>query len=108
MNHHLRKRKRIRIGKRGNKIIRAAEWVDLEIIENIRLRMRLNKLWRFARKNQTLQIQETCKKEYERQKKITAALINKKKESVGEGKNTRDLERWETILEYDKRITRKE
>ena len=50
VNHHLRKRKRIRIGKKGNKIIRAAEWVDLEIIENIRLRMKLNKIWRFARK----------------------------------------------------------
>merc|ERR1711891_31456 len=41
--------------------------------------MRLNKLWRFARDNQTLQIQETCKIVYERQKKITATLINRKK-----------------------------
>ena len=79
VNHHLRKRKRIKIGKRGNKVIRAAEWVDLEIIESIRLRMRLNKVWRFARRNQTPQIQEKCKLEYERQKKITATLIKRKK-----------------------------
>ena len=30
-------------------------------------------------KNQTLQVQEACKIDYEEQKKITAALINKKK-----------------------------
>ena len=46
VNHHLRKRKKIKIGRKGNKIIRAAEWVDLEVVESIKLRMRLNKIWK--------------------------------------------------------------
>ena len=41
----------IRVGRKENKVIRAAEWVDQELMENIRLRMRLNRNWRFARKN---------------------------------------------------------
>ena len=79
VNHHLRKRKRIKIGKKGNRIIRAAEWVDLEVIESIKLRMRLNKIWRFSRRNQTPQVQMAFKEEYENQRKITTALICKKK-----------------------------
>ena len=79
VNHHLKKRKRIKVGKKGNKIIRAAEWMDLEIIESIKLRMKLNKIWRFSRRNQSPQIQKACKEEYENQKKVTAALIYRKK-----------------------------
>ena len=41
--------------------------------------MKLNRIWRFARKNQTPQVQKACKEDYEEQKKITAALIHKKK-----------------------------
>ena len=51
VNLTLRKRKKIRVGRKENKVIRAAEWVDQELMENIRLRMRLNRNWRFARKN---------------------------------------------------------
>ena len=79
VNHHLRKRKRIKVGKKGNKIIRAAEWMDLEIIESIKLRMKLNKIWRFSRRNKTPRIQKACKEEYENQRKVTEALIYKKK-----------------------------
>ena len=67
------------MGKKGNKIIRAAEWMDLEIIESIKLRMKLNKIWRFSRRNKTPRIQKACKEEYENQRKVTEALIYKKK-----------------------------
>ena len=50
VNLTLRKRKKIRVGKKGNKVIRAAEWVDQDLMDNIRLRIRLNRNWRFARK----------------------------------------------------------
>ena len=79
VNHNLRKRKKIKVGKKGNKIIRAAEWVDLELIESIKLRMRLNKNWRYCRRNQPPPVQKEFKEKYENQKKITAALIGKKK-----------------------------
>ena len=51
VNITLKKKKRIKVGKKGNKTIRAAEWIDQELIENIRLRIQLNKSWRFSRKN---------------------------------------------------------
>ena len=41
--------------------------------------MRLNKIWRFSRRNQTPQVQKAFKEEYENQRKKTAALIYKKK-----------------------------
>ena len=41
--------------------------------------MRLNRIWRFSRKNQTPLVQKAFKEEYEEQKRITAALIHKKK-----------------------------
>ena len=75
----MRKRKKIKVEKKGNKIIRAAEWVDLELIESIKLRMRLNKNWRYSRRNQPPPVQKEFKEKYENQKKITAALIGKKK-----------------------------
>ena len=48
--------------------------------------MRLNKIWRFSRRNQTPQVQKAFKEEYENQKKITAALICKKKSEWEEKK----------------------
>ena len=42
-NKVLKKKKRIRIGRRGNKKIIAAEWVDIELIENINLRSSLSR-----------------------------------------------------------------
>ena len=38
-NRILRKKKRIRVGRKGNKKVIAAEWVDIELIENINLRI---------------------------------------------------------------------
>merc|ERR1712121_41913 len=58
----------------------AAEWVDLELIENIKLRMKLNRNWRYSRKeNQPAITQEEFRQKYEYQKRITSALAGKKK-----------------------------
>ena len=79
VNQTLKKRKKIKVGKKGNKIIRAVEWVDLELIENIKLRMKLNRNWRYSRKeNQPAIIQEEFREKYEAQKRITSALAGKK------------------------------
>ena len=63
MNLTLKKSKKIKIGKKGRKTIRAAEWVDQELNDNIKLRIRLNKNWRFARKNN---LQKRSKKNIKR------------------------------------------
>ena len=46
----LKKRKRIKIGKKGDTRIAAAEWVDEELKENIKKRGKLSRRWRIARK----------------------------------------------------------
>merc|ERR1712033_144317 len=51
-----------------------------ELMDNIKLRMKLNRNWRFSRKeNQPLIVQEEFKEKYETQKRITSALAGKKK-----------------------------
>jgi len=48
----------------------AAEWVDLELIDNINLRSKLSRKWRLARKqNEPEEILKACKEEYEKQQK---------------------------------------
>ena len=80
VNLTLKKRKKIKLDRKGRKTIRAAEWVDQELIDNIRLRNRINKKWRFARKNKLLkEVQGEYKKKNEIQKKITSVMAGEKK-----------------------------
>ena len=70
LNTTLLKRKRIRIDGRGKKVILAAKWVDKELTDNLKIRSRLNRNWRFAKKNNLpLDIQEECKGKYMHLKK---------------------------------------
>ena len=63
----LRKKKRRKIGKRGKHTVLAAEWVDLELTDNISLRSRLSRKWRLARKNnEPEEILKACKENYEK------------------------------------------
>jgi len=74
------KKKRIKIGKRRNQIVLAAEWVDTELTDNISLRSKLSMRWRIARKNK--EPEETlrrCKEEYEKQQIKTSIMSCKKK-----------------------------
>ena len=76
----LRKKKRIKIGKRGKQTILAAEWVDQELTDNISLRSKLNRRWRLARKNnEPEEILKKYKEEYEKQQKKTSIMSCKKK-----------------------------
>ena len=86
-NKVLKKRKRIRIGRRGNKKVSAAEWVDIELIENINLRSKLSRRWRIARKQgEPLEVLELYEKEYKEQQKKNSIISGRKKDS---GKNVR-------------------
>ena len=80
LNITLRKKKRIKLGKKGKETLMAAEWVDLELIENINKRSRLSRDWRRARKEGASEdIQKACKDRYIEQKGITSIMTNKKK-----------------------------
>ena len=46
----LKVKKSIKVGRRGEEKIQAAEWVDEELRDNIRRRGRLSRRWRIARK----------------------------------------------------------
>ena len=59
----LLKKKRIKVDKKGKKIILAAQWVDKELIDNLKIRSRLNRNWRHIKKNNLqIEIQEECRK----------------------------------------------
>ena len=76
----LKKKKRIKIGKRGKHTVIAAEWVDMELIENINLRSKLSRKWRLARKQgQTEEILKAHKEEYEKQQRKTSIMSGRKK-----------------------------
>ena len=49
LNTTLLKRKRIRIDKKVKNIILAAKWVDKELIDNLKIRSRLNRNRKFAK-----------------------------------------------------------
>ena len=46
LNITLKKKKRLKLGRRGKNIMLAAEWVDQELIDNIKTRSRLSRDWR--------------------------------------------------------------
>ena len=76
----LREKKRIKIGKRKNQTVLAAEWVDTELTDNISLRSKLSRRWRIARKNK--EPEETLrryKEEYEKQQRKNSIMSCKKK-----------------------------
>merc|ERR1712179_758557 len=71
LNYTMRKKKKIKTGKRGNNLILAAVWVDEELRNNIKLRSYYSRQWNKAKKNKNLPvIIEEYKKKYQKQKKI--------------------------------------
>ena len=50
LNTTLKKKKKIKVGKRGRQTILAAEWVDSELLDNISIRSKLSREWRIARR----------------------------------------------------------
>merc|ERR1711888_81268 len=79
VNHTMKKTKVQKLGGKENSFKRAAPWVDKELIENVNLRSKYSREWRYARKggNQAEIIE--CKNKYYIQKGITATRVGDKK-----------------------------
>ena len=76
----LKKRKRIRIGRRGKQKVIAGEWIDIELIDNINLRSKLSRTWRVARKQgEQLKILKLYEEEYKEQQRKTSIMSGGKK-----------------------------
>ena len=79
-NKILKKSKRIRIGSRGNRRVAAAEWVDIELIDNIKERSKLSRRWRIARKEgKPQEILDLYEREYKEQQVKTSIMSGNKK-----------------------------
>ena len=79
-NSTMKRRKKIRPGGKKELKLRAAEWVDRELIDNVKLRSKLNKEWRYARKrNEPDEILQQYKQRYLEQKSKTALMTGDKK-----------------------------
>merc|ERR1711874_180348 len=87
LNTTMRKRKKIKVGGKGKNIMLAAEWVDDELIKNIKLRTYYSREWKIARKNKSPpEVIEQCKRRYLKQH-ITSIMSGDKKSQWEEKKN---------------------
>ena len=77
---HLKRSKKIQIGKKGKEDIVAAPWMDKKGIRLIKLRQVKSRTWRRARKKNAPQRElRLLKRKYEVQKRITSIYLGKKK-----------------------------
>merc|ERR1711874_544455 len=73
-------KKRIKLGGKKKVKLLVAEWVDNELIENIKLRSKLSREWRHARKRkEPEEILRQYERRYLKQKSITALMTGDKK-----------------------------
>ena len=80
LNSTLRKRKRVKLGKRGKQTILAAEWVDSELLDNISLRSKYSRQWRLARKHgEPDTVIEACRRRNIEQQRKTSIMSGRKK-----------------------------
>ena len=80
LNSTMRKKKRVKVGRKGKKTILAAEWVDSELRSNISLRSKYSRQWRLARKNEeSEEVIEKCRKRYVKQQRKTSMMSGSKK-----------------------------
>merc|ERR1711874_685340 len=80
LNSTLKRRKKIKLGNKNNSNILAVEWVDEELIRNIKLRSHFSREWRYARKNKSPpEVIEQCKNRYLKQQRITSIMSGDKK-----------------------------
>merc|ERR1711874_780413 len=80
IDENLKRRKIVKLGGKGKIKLISAPWVDNELIENIKLRTKLNKEWRMARKRgEPERILKIFKEMYLKQKRITALMTGDKK-----------------------------
>ena len=80
LNSTMRRKKRIKLGNKNKVKLLAAEWVDDELISNIKLRSQYSREWRYARKNkQPPNIIKQCKDRYLKQQRLTSIMSGDKK-----------------------------
>merc|ERR1711888_328387 len=90
-NHTMKKTKVQKLGGKEKSFKKAAPWVDKELIENVNLRSKYNREWRYARKEgNEIKIKE-CKDKYYTQKEITASMVGNKKGGWEQKKITETL-----------------
>ena len=76
----LKQQKRIKIGKKEDRHIKSAAWINEEILINQKLRQILNAKWRNARKSKKPRRElESLEKDYRIQQKTTSRLIGRTK-----------------------------
>merc|ERR1711874_662893 len=76
----MKRKKRIKLRNNKNVKVLAAEWVDDELIGNIKLRSQYSRDWRYARKKkEPPEIIEQCKSRYLKQQRITSIMAGDKK-----------------------------
>ena len=96
------KRKRIKLGRKGSETILAAEWMDQEIIDNINLRNKYSRQWRYARKNkEPEEIINICKERYVTQQRKTSVMMGDRKSRWEEKKIE---ETWKNGKKFGKMI----
>merc|ERR1711874_627606 len=76
----MKRKKMIKLGGKGKLKLISAEWVDKELIDNIKLRSKLSREWRLARKREEpVEIPRQYKNRYLEQKSVTALMTGDKK-----------------------------
>merc|ERR1711874_340497 len=80
VNSTMKRRKKIRPGRKLELTLLAAEWIDRELIDNVKLRSKFSREWRYARKREEpKEILEQYKQRYLKQKSKTALMTGDKK-----------------------------
>ena len=98
----MKRKKRIKLGSKNKVKLLAAEWVDSELIENIKMRSKLSREWRHARKRkEPIIIIEQYKRRYLHQQRITSIMTGDKK-SAWESKKI--AETWKDSKKFWKMI----
>ena len=84
VEYTMRRKLRRKPGSKRQIILKAAPWVDTELLGNIKLRSQLSRAWRHARKrNEPEEAIKIYKQKYILQKSRTAIMTGQKKESLG-------------------------
>ena len=78
VNHTMKKNKLQRPGRKWQ-TIKAAPWVDKELRDNVDLRSKYSREWRYARKRGDQEEIKKCKEKYYTQKGVTTTMVGSKK-----------------------------
>ena len=79
-NRTLKRTIRMKVGRKGNKLVLAAEWIDNQAILYIKERKNRSRAWRCARRMRAPQrVQDALKRSYISQQILTSRYVGTKK-----------------------------